>query len=142
MTFIVRNWPSQSSVLLVNDRGGVKIKMQTVQESLRPTAKPLSSELANGTEVSKLLDIVNQPELAGLMDRHSIEHIVEFKISRFFDQIGSYYPDNVHELIMNKVEKPLLVQILKRVGGNQVHASRILGINRNTLRKKMKLYGL
>jgi Fis family transcriptional regulator len=42
---------------------------------------------------------------------------------------------------MKKVEKPLLGQILRRTGGNQVHASKILGINRNTLRKKMKLYG-
>jgi Fis family transcriptional regulator len=40
------------------------------------------------------------------------------------------------------VEKPLLVQILRRVGGNQVQAAKILGINRNTLRKKIKQYGL
>jgi DNA-binding protein Fis len=43
---------------------------------------------------------------------------------------------------MSKVEKPLLVQILRRVGGNQVQAAKILGINRNTLRKKIKQYGL
>jgi Fis family transcriptional regulator len=43
---------------------------------------------------------------------------------------------------MSKVEKPLLIQILRRVGGNQVQAAKILGINRNTLRKKIKLYGL
>ncbi|NRA64342.1 MAG: hypothetical protein HRU19_07650 [Pseudobacteriovorax sp.] len=43
---------------------------------------------------------------------------------------------------MSKVEKPLLVQILRRVGGNQVQAAKILGINRNTLRKKIKHYGI
>ena len=80
-------------------------------------------------------------ELANRLDRHSLESIVELKISRFLDQIGTFYPEDLHALIMQKVEKPLLGQILRRTGGNQVHASKILGINRNTLRKKMKLYG-
>lgn len=81
-------------------------------------------------------------DLAQRLDRHSLEAIVELKIGRFLDQIGSFYPENLHELIMTKVEKPLLAQILRRTGGNQVHAAKILGINRNTLRKKIKMYGL
>lgn len=80
-------------------------------------------------------------ELASRLDKHSLESIVELKISRFLDQLAGFHPEDLHSLIMKKVEKPLLNQILRRTGGNQVHASRILGINRNTLRKKMKLYG-
>ena len=80
-------------------------------------------------------------ELATELDKYSLEAIVEVKISRFLDQIGTYYPEDLHALIMRKVEKPLVGQILKRTGGNQVHAAKILGINRNTLRKKMKMYG-
>ncbi len=80
-------------------------------------------------------------DLAQNLDNHSLESIVELKISRFLEQIGNYYPEALHATIMRKVEKPLLNQILRRTGGNQVHAARILGINRNTLRKKMKLYG-
>ncbi|MBF0440505.1 MAG: Fis family transcriptional regulator [Oligoflexales bacterium] len=76
------------------------------------------------------------------MDSYSIEDVVELKISRFLDQIGTFQLENMHELIMSKVEKPLLVQILRRVGSNQVQASKILGINRNTLRKKIKIYHL
>lgn len=100
------------------------------------------SDVAKVIEVNRTQDLLEDGELGPKLDKFSIEDVVEFKISRFLDQIGSYYPENVHELIMNKVEKPLLAQILRRVGGNQVHASRILGINRNTLRKKMKIYGL
>ena len=81
-------------------------------------------------------------ELAKRLDSYSLEAIIELKISRFLEQIGTYYPDNLHTTIMRKAEKPLLTHILRRTGGNQVHASKILGINRNTLRKKMKLYGL
>ncbi len=80
-------------------------------------------------------------ELVARLDKYALEAIVEAKISRFLDQIGTYYPEDLHSLIMKKIEKPLLGQILRRTGGNQVHASKILGINRNTLRKKMKLYG-
>ena len=80
-------------------------------------------------------------ELAARLDKYSLESIVELKIARFLDQLSGFHPEDLHSLIMKKVEKPLLNQILRRTGGNQVHASRILGINRNTLRKKMKLHG-
>ena len=76
------------------------------------------------------------------LEKFSIEDIVEVKISRFLDQVGCLQLENMHELIITKVEKPLILQILRRVGGNQVQAAKVLGINRNTLRKKIKLYGL
>ena len=81
-------------------------------------------------------------DLASKFDSYSLESIMEMKISRFLEQLGGFYPESLHALIMKKVEKPLIEQILKRTGGNQVQAARILGINRNTLRKKMRLYSL
>ncbi len=92
--------------------------------------------------ISKEAAHVSDDSFATSLDNYSLEAVVDAKLTRFFDQIGSFYPENVHEIIMKKVEKPLVNQILRRVGGNQVHASRILGINRNTLRKKMKMYDL
>ena len=85
---------------------------------------------------------ISDESLISQLDSYSIEDVVELKIARFLDQLGSIQPENVHELIISKVEKPLITQILRRVGGNQVQAAKILGINRNTLRKKMKTYGL
>lgn len=98
------------------------------------------SELNGATKAEHGISAIDA-ELVGRLDKYALEAIVEAKISRFLDQIGTYYPEDLHSLIMKKVEKPLLGQILRRTGGNQVHASKILGINRNTLRKKMKLYG-
>ena len=46
--------------------------------------------------------------------------------------------DNIHETIIGKVERALIGIILEEENGNQVRASKKLGINRNTLRKKMK----
>ncbi len=111
-----------------------------------------SSSTVSSTEITDLQKRTNpnprrgihieDVDLATRLDQYSIEDVVELKISRFFDQIGTFYPENVFDLIMSKVEKPLLIQILRRVGGNQVQAAKILGINRNTLRKKIKQYGL
>lgn len=94
--------------------------------------------VSNNGGITKITDC----KLVEQLDKYSIEDVVELKISRFLEKIGTFYPENMYDLIMSKVEKPLLIQILRQVGGNQVQASKILGINRNTLRKKMKLYGL
>ncbi len=111
----------------------------STQNSERP--HQILRNAANLNGASQSTAIGANGELASL-EKYSIEDVVEFKISRFLDQIGSFFPDDLHDVIMSKVEKPLIAQILRRVGGNQVHASKILGINRNTLRKKMKIYGL
>ena len=102
---------------------------------------PRSLSVGVPNHASDRQSLVLDKELAKTLDSHSLESIVELKISRFLEQIGTYYPESLHATIMRKTEKPLLNQILRRTGGNQVHAARILGINRNTLRKKMKFYG-
>ena len=96
----------------------------------------VAGALAHGTV--KILDA----NLIKSLDQYAIEDVVELKIARFLEQVGTFYPENMYELIMSKAEKPLLVQILRRVGGNQVQAAKILGINRNTLRKKIKQYSI
>jgi len=115
-------------------------------QAFAPATNPGSqstTSLAQEAKVSALNSKVEvDNDLLAKLDRLSIEDVVELKISRFLDQIGTFYPENLHELLMSKTEKPLVAQILKRVGGNQVHAAKILGINRNTLRKKIRLYGL
>ena len=49
---------------------------------------------------------------------------------------------HLHELIMGGIEKPLVEIVLKETNGNQTQAANILGINRNTLRKKITEYGI
>lgn len=81
-------------------------------------------------------------DLATFLDQHAIEHMVALKVRRFLDQVGAFYPENLYHLMMRKMEKPLITEVLKRTGGNQLQASKILGINRLTLAKKIKLYNL
>jgi DNA-binding protein Fis len=117
-------------------------------ETSKPTAGHIGVTSLDGNQLPEEISkagataAMEDSELALKLDGYALEGVVELKISRFLDQIGTYYPENLYSLIMRKVEKPLISQILRRTGGNQVHAARILGINRNTLRKKMKMFSL
>lgn len=115
--------------------------METTTSATTPATNLKPATDSTGQTI-KGAEKIEDIELAARLDAYSLEAVVDSKLSRFLDQIGTFYPENLHELIIKKVEKPLLAQILRRTGNNQVHAARILGINRNTLRKKMKMYGL
>ncbi len=122
------------------------MEMYSSSSSVSPvgTVKPFNPakiDLDAGRLVNSL-PFANDLEFTTKLDSFSLESVVEHKISRFLDQVGGVFPEDLHDLILGKVEKPLLTQILRRMGGNQVQASRVLGINRNTLRKKMKMHGI
>ncbi len=51
-------------------------------------------------------------------------------------------PSEVYDLVLAEVEKPLLSVVLEYTRGNQTRAAEILGLNRGTLRKKLKTHGL
>jgi two-component system nitrogen regulation response regulator GlnG len=60
-------------------------------------------------------------------------------LRHFFATHGQELPaPGLYDRMMQLVEKPLLEQTLRATGGNQIRAAEILGINRNTLRKKMR----
>ncbi|MCH2190659.1 MAG: Fis family transcriptional regulator [Gammaproteobacteria bacterium] len=63
-------------------------------------------------------------------------------VETYFEDLNGQEPTNLHHFFINEVEKPFLEVVMKQVNGNQTKASEILGINRNTLRKKLKTYDL
>jgi two-component system, NtrC family, nitrogen regulation response regulator GlnG len=70
-------------------------------------------------------------------DDMSLEDIVRVKLKEYFRQTGDVEPRDLHPLIMERVERPLIELTLERTHGNQLKAASILGINRNTLHKKI-----
>lgn len=74
---------------------------------------------------------------APAMDRSApLAELIAHRIGEMLDDSDGE-PRDVYQKLVAELEKPLIEQALERVGGNQVHAARILGLNRNTLRKKL-----
>jgi two-component system nitrogen regulation response regulator GlnG len=67
----------------------------------------------------------------------ALDELVRVKLQEFFDRSGNVDPTNLYELLLKHIERPLIEITLKRTHGNQVRAAEILGINRNTLHKKI-----
>ncbi len=67
---------------------------------------------------------------------------VQKTIRRYFTDMGNTEPENMYRNLMAQVEPPLIEETLRYTGGNQSRAARVLGITRNTLRSKMRYYGI
>jgi two-component system, NtrC family, nitrogen regulation response regulator GlnG len=76
------------------------------------------------------------------IDDLSLEELLEVKLRRFLEQMEGLSLSGIYAQVIEVVERPLLKLILERTGGNQVRAAEILGINRNTLRKKLSTLGV
>ena len=72
----------------------------------------------------------------------SLEELVERKLLECVRGLRTHASANLYELMIGLVEKPLLRAVLRETNGNQVRAAQILGINRNTLRKKLTEHGI
>jgi Fis family transcriptional regulator len=72
----------------------------------------------------------------------SIEECVLRSLHEYFETLDGARPHALNEMVMTAVERPLLMFALDKAGGNQSAAAELLGINRNTLRKKLIEYGL
>lgn len=60
----------------------------------------------------------------------------------YFTSLNGHRPAHLYDLVLREVEEPLFKAVLDYTEGNQVRAAGILGINRGTLRKKLRLLGL
>ncbi|MBT3264657.1 MAG: DNA-binding transcriptional regulator Fis [Acidiferrobacteraceae bacterium] len=67
---------------------------------------------------------------------------VRQSLAVYFADLEGTEAQNLYPLVIGEIEKPLLQAVMHQAGGNQSRAARMLGINRNTLRKKLTQYGL
>lgn len=68
---------------------------------------------------------------------------VEFSLDHYFESLqDSTPPTDLYRLILEQVEKPLFARVLQYNQHNQSRAAAMLGLNRGTLRKKLRYYGL
>ena len=67
---------------------------------------------------------------------------IDTLLDQYFNDLDGDEPTAIYEMVINTVEKPLLLYIMNKTEGNQSKAAKMLGLNRNTLRKKLKQYNL
>ena len=71
------------------------------------------------------------------MSRKRIEDCVRDSLEQYFKDLHGTEPHAVHDMVVNTVERPMLEVVMKHAEGNQSKAADWLGINRNTLRRKL-----
>lgn len=71
------------------------------------------------------------------MSKQNIEACVRASLEQYFRDLRGAEPHGVHDMILDAVEKPLLEVVMRHAEGNQSLAAQWLGINRNTLRRKL-----
>ncbi len=76
------------------------------------------------------------------MSSSEISDCVRRTLNRYFRDLDGEKPCAVYEMVLKNVEKPMLEVVMRQAGGNQTLAAEILGINRNTLRRKLSEHDL
>jgi len=95
-----------------------------MSEQIFKEISPVSDEQRNAEEISQLSQAV----------KHSIR--------RYLYELDGTQPNNMYELVLRQIEQPLFEAILEHTKGNQSRAAELLGLNRGTLRKKLRSYNL
>ena len=71
------------------------------------------------------------------MSKKQIEECVRLSLEGYFKDLRGTEPDGVYDMMVKVVEKPLLEVVMQHADQNQSRAAEWLGLNRNTLRKKL-----
>lgn len=87
----------------------------------------------------KTIQLMNQPATPQQSKTRdtSLESYLEVKMGEFVKGMRNGSAKNLHPILISAVERPLITSALRETGGNQIQAAELLGLNRNTLRKKI-----
>jgi Fis family transcriptional regulator len=69
-----------------------------------------------------------------------LRECVKRAVDSYLEHLNGHPADGLYKLLVSEVEKPLLEAVMQHTGSNQVRAAQVLGINRTTLRSKLKKY--
>ncbi|WP_348650930.1 DNA-binding transcriptional regulator Fis [Parendozoicomonas sp. Alg238-R29] len=75
-------------------------------------------------------------------ETQTLRDSVEKAMNNYFTHLEGHDATNVYNMVLSEVEAPLLECVMTHVKGNQTRAAVMLGLNRGTLRKKLKQFGL
>ncbi len=107
-------------------------------ENLVRRLAALYSQETIGSEVIEA-EMADAAPAAANQEGQGLSHSVERHLRTYFSAHGGNLPaSGLHERVLREIERPLIVLTLQATRGNQIKAAQVLGINRNTLRKKIR----
>ena len=87
-------------------------------------------------------NIQKPSKIPNLMNGKLLRVHTKDALVNYFDSLNGQRPGDLYNLVLGQVEEPLFKTVMRYTKGNQSQASEILGINRGTLRKKLKTYSI
>ena len=104
--------------------------------AIRDVGKPTVATKTSGNKKKK------NKELKASKNRRPLRSHTEDALNAYFRTLNGDRPGELYDLVLGEVEEPLFRIVMDYTQGNQSQAAGILGINRGTLRKKLKTYSL
>ena len=120
-----------------------KAGAQSGSIGISPHVDPSRTLLITGSKpvlrrASKFMQsIARAKTTAGAAAPLSLEDYVEWKMGDFVKGMRNGSGRNLHPMLISAIERPLITKALQETKGNQIQAAELLGLNRNTLRKKI-----
>ena len=99
-----------------------------------PLAAPLTAPLAT--------PLTTTSPAASPHPASDVQASIRASLQAYFDDLGGEAPSNVYDMLLRVVEKPMLELVMEQTRNNQSRAAQWLGLNRNTLRKKLVDHGM
>lgn len=93
--------------------------------------------MTSRTATQRVLEVVDGDRVG---TSHSLRDYAEKTLRRYFSDLDGHDPSELYEFVLGEIEPPLLRTLMDYTRGNQSRAAAILGLNRSTLRKKLRLY--
>ena len=130
--------------VLIEARRGVPHELTEVSQLVEPSRAMIvmgsRSVLARSADILHTMTSGSGRLLARARQDVVLEEIIESKLGEFVKGMHNGAARNLHPMLISAVERPLIAHVLKETNGNQIQAAQLLGMNRNTLRKKITAF--
>lgn len=76
------------------------------------------------------------------VSRPTLRESVSYALNQYFENLEGQEPQEIYDMVMHEVEEPMLKAVMEFTRNNQSRAASIMGLNRGTLRKKLKQFDM
>ncbi|HEY5647876.1 MAG TPA: helix-turn-helix domain-containing protein [Nitrospiria bacterium] len=136
-----KDWTRDLKKFYSNGNGGqdpyIIIAPSGLLKLTTPSIKDITKQVLDKQRKKKAPSAATRSNHHRMEMNLALEDFVERKVHHFVKQMKTYGGRNIYSLLLREIEEPLIRIVLRETNGNQTQAAHLLGMNRNTLRKKI-----